>query len=320
MKPTAFTVLGLAALALSAHAQTYPSKPVTLVVPFAPGGSVDVAGRMIAEPLSKTLGQPFVVENRPGAAGNIGHAVVAQAPKDGHTVLVAYSTTVACSPALFPKLTWDSVRDFTPVGMLGVQPLVIAVPDTLPVKTLGEFIAHAKQNPGALNYGSSGVGSQAHISAEMLAQKTGVNMVHVPFKGSGDLMPSLISGRIHMAMVTTSALKPHLGTGRLRAIAVTTMARDASLPDVPTVNESGVPGYEVEGWIGLFVPAGTPAPAVNALADALRQATESSDFRQRGLNAGLPIRHLRPDALAAKVRKELDECSAAVKAAGIKLE
>lgn len=310
----------LLCLAGAAAAQAYPAKPVTLVVGFAPGGSVDQAARLVAEPLARLLGQPFIVENRPGAAATIAHAAVVRAPKDGHSVLVAYNTTNACSPALIPKLAWDPVKDLTPVGMMVASSVVLVVPASLPVKTLPEFIAHLKQRPGQLNYGSSGIGSQAHIIGEMFLQKTGTKMVHVPFKGSGDLMPSLLSGTIQMAFGTTSAFAQQVQAGRLRALAVTGMTRDPLIADVPTANEAGVPGFDIDGWLALFVPAGTPQQAISALADALKRTTEQPEFRQRVKAAGMEVRYQPADAVAAKVRQEIEECTATVRNAGIRLE
>lgn len=301
-------------------AQSYPSKSVTLVVPFAPGGSVDQAGRLIADPLSRLLGQPFVVENRGGAAGTIAHAAMARAPKDGYSILVAYSTTNACSPALYPKLSWDPVKDFTPVGMMAVSPLVLVIHPSVPARTLNELLDHVKKHPGELNYGSSGVGSQAHIAGEMFQQRTETKMVHVPFKGSGDLMPSLLNGTIQMAFATTSAVLQQVQAGRLKVLAVAGMTRDSTMPEVPTVNESGVSGFDVEGWVGLFVPTGTPSQVTARLTDALQRATANTEFRQRVKTAGLETQFLATDAVAAKVRKDIEECTTTIRNAGIKLE
>lgn len=301
-------------------AQSYPSKPVSLIVPFAPGGAVDQAGRLIAEPLSRLLGQPFVVENRPGAAGVIAHGAVARAPKDGYSVLVAYSTTNACSPGLYSKLAWDPVKDFTPIGMMAVSSVMITVPAALPVKTLRDFVSYVKQHPGEINYGSAGVGSQAHIVAEMFAQKTGLKMVHVPYKGSGDLMPGLLSGTIQMAVATPVSIMQQVNAGKLKALAVTSMSRDPAMPDVPTVDEAAVPGFDSEAWVGLFVPAGTPAPVAAKLADALKRATELPDFRQRITAAGFQPRYLAPEPMGAKLRSEIAECTTTARNAGIRLD
>lgn len=313
----AAALLGAAGLA---GAQAWPAKPVTLVVPFAPGGSVDHAGRILAEPLGRLLGQPVVVDNRAGAAGTIGYGAVARASKDGYTILVGYNATNACSQALFPKLAWDPVKDFTPIGMMTVASVAIAVPAALPVQTLPEFITYLKQNPGKFNYGSSGIGSQAHVVGEMFLQKTGTKMVHVPFKGAGDLMPSLLSGTIQMAVATGSAILPQVAAGKLKALAVTGMTRDPLLPNVPTANEAGVPGFDVEGWYALFAPAGTPPEALAKLTDALRRVTEQADYRQRAAAAGMEVRYAPPDGVAAKLARETQECTATVRAAGIRLD
>lgn len=303
-----------------AQSQAWPAKPVTVLVPFPPGGAVDASARFLTEPLTRLLGQAVVVDNRAGAAGNIGYGVVARAPKDGHTVLMGYSATTACSPALYPNLGWDPLKDFAPVAMVAVSSLVLTVPPDFPAKTLPEFLAHAKKHPGEINYGTSGVGSLAHIASEMVAQQGGVKMVHVPFNGTGDLMPSLLSGRIQLSLQGPPAVKQHVQNGKLKALAVTSATRDPILPEVPTVSESGLPGYAVEGWMGLFVPAGTPAATIAKLADAVKRATEQPEVRQRAQAAGVDVRYLGPDAMAARVKKDIDECRATIKEANIKLE
>jgi tripartite-type tricarboxylate transporter receptor subunit TctC len=315
------TLLATAVLCASvaAGAQSWPTKPVTLMVPFAPGGSVDQAGRLMADSLTRILGQPFVVDNRPGAAGNIAYAMVARAPKDGSSVLVTYSATTSCSPALYHKLNWDPVKDLTPVGMVMVSSVVFAVPASLPVNTLPEFVAYLKQHPGELNFGSSGIGSQAHIVGEMFQQETGTKIVHVPFKGSGDLMPSLLSGRIQMAVATPSAVLPFLQAGKLKALAVTSSSRDPILPQVPTATELGIPVVN-EGWIGLALPAGTPSQVISRLSVALKSMTDSPEFRQHAKAAGLEVQYLAPEATAARVRKDIADCGTAVRQAGITLD
>jgi tripartite-type tricarboxylate transporter receptor subunit TctC len=303
-----------------AAAQSWPSKTVTILVPFPPGGAVDASARFLGEPLTKVLGESVVIENRAGAAGNIGYGVVARAPKDGHTLLMGYSATTACSPALYPNLGWDPVKDFAPVAMVAVSSLVLTVPSNSPANTLPEFLAYAKLHPGEINYGTSGVGSLAHIASEMIAQQGGVKMVHVPFKGTGDLMPSLLAGRIQLSLQGPPAVKQFVQNGRLKALAVTSAARDPIMPDVPTASESGLPGFAVEGWMGLFVPAGTPSATIAKLSDAVKRATEEPEVRQRAHTVGVDVRYLGPEAMAARVRKDIEDCRKTIRSANIRLE
>lgn len=321
--PLQRTVLVAAALLCAsacAVAQSWPARPVTLLVPFPPGGAVDASARFLTEPLGKLLGQAVVVDNRAGAAGNIGYGIVARAPRDGHTVLVGYSATTACSPALYPNLTWDPLRDFAPVAMVAVSSLVLTVPANFPAKTLPEFFAYAKQHPGEINYGTSGVGSLAHIATEMIAQQSGTKLVHVPFKGTGDLMPSLLSGQIQLSLQGPPAIRQHVQSGKLKALAVTSAARDPILPDVPAASEAGLPGFAVEGWMGLFVPAGTPAATIAKLSEAVKRATDQPEVRERAQGAGVDVRYLGPDAMAARVRKDIEDCRNTIRSANIKLE
>lgn len=317
-KNAAASALVFAAAAVCA--QAYPNKPVTLVVPFPSGGFVDGSGRLVSESLGKLLGQSVVVDNRPGAAGNIGYSYVARAPKDGYTLLVAYSSTHACNPALFSNLTWDPNKDFAPIGMVTVAPMLMAINASVPVNTLQEFIAYLKANPGKVNYGSSGSGSLAHIAGEMFQSRTGTKITHVPYKGTGPLLTDLIGGQIQFAFASPPALMPHVRSGKLKALGITSLKPDSTLPDVRTAHESGMPGFEVEGWVGLFAPAGTPAPVLDKLADATRRMIEQPDFQQRASAGGYEIRYVGAAALASKVKAEVESCAATVRSAHIKLD
>jgi tripartite-type tricarboxylate transporter receptor subunit TctC len=305
---------------ISAGAQSYPARPVTMVVPFAPGGAVDVSARLIAEPMGKLLGQQVIVDNRAGASGNIGYAVVARAPKDGYSVLVGYSSTHACNPVLYSNLTWDPQKDFMPIGMFAVSTLLITLNPSVPARTLPELIAYMKANPNKISYGSSGMGSLVHITGEIFQQKTGTKMVHVPYKGQGQVLTDLLSGQVQLTFGGPPTVMQYVQTGKLRAIATTSLTRLPSLPDVPTANESGVAGMEVEGWMGLFVPAGTPPQAVATLVDALKRSTERPDIQQRTRATGLEPGFLGPEGVVARVRREADECKTVVRNAGIRLE
>jgi tripartite-type tricarboxylate transporter receptor subunit TctC len=300
-------------------AQSYPNKPVTLIMPFSPGAAADATARTIADALTKTLGQQFIVDNRPGAAGTIAYGLVARGPKDGYRILVAYSATTACSPALYPELTWNPEKDFIPIGMFATSPLVIAVSASLPVTTLGEFVEYIRKHPGEVNYGTSGIGSMAHLAAEQLQQKTRTEMTHIPFKGSGEVLPNLLSGVVQAVLTAPPSIKSQVQAGRLKALAITSHSRDPSMPEVPTVGEAGIPGVEFEAWYGLFAPAGTPKQVVDALADGLKRATDSPAYRQQAKVLGVEVLYNGPEATAARVRHDLQECTATVRNAGIKL-
>jgi tripartite-type tricarboxylate transporter receptor subunit TctC len=300
-------------------AQQFPTKPITIVVPFVTGGQMDLSARIVSEPMSKILGQPVIVENRSGASGNIAYRLMARAPKDGYSLLVGYSGTHACNPALFSNLGWEP-KDFVPIGMLTISSHVIVVHPSVPANNLRELIAYAKQNPGKINYASGGIGALSHIGPMRIQQLTQTEMVHVPYKGAGEVVSDLIGGRVQMFVTTPPSVMQHVNAGRLRAIAVTGMTRMPSMPDVPTANESGLPGFELEAWASLFAPAGTPPDVIARLSDAVRRSVDLPESRQRAAGAGLEIRLVGPDAMAAQVKKDIDICSTAVRTAGIKAE
>jgi tripartite-type tricarboxylate transporter receptor subunit TctC len=251
-------------VATLAHAQDYPSRPIRVIVPFSPGGAVDGPMRLIAQELGKRLGQPVVVENKPGAGATIGSDVAAKSPPDGYTLLLA-SQTNAISATLYSKLPFDPVEDFTPVTLIGREPGVVVVNPAVPAKTLQEFIAYVKAHPGEVNYASSGNGSGQHLFAALLASKTGMKMNHVPYRGSGQATTDLLSGVVAMAIPGTAGMVGHIKAGKLRPLAVTGAKRSPQLPDVPTVMESGVPDYEAYVWMGLLAPKGTPSAIVERL-------------------------------------------------------
>lgn len=322
MKSTWKAALTAAVLtvATAAGAQTYPTQSVTLVVPFAPGAALDTTGRMVAESLSEFLGQSVVVENRPGAAGNIGYSSVAKAPNDGYTVLLGYSATSACSPSLYPDLGWNPVKDFRPIAGIVRNVLMLTVHLSVPANTLPEFVEYLKQHPGEINYGSAGIGSLSHIAAEEFARATGTEMTHVPYKGAGELMADFLSGTLQFALLGASPIRQHVDSGKIKALAVAGMSRDRTLPDVPTTEEMGVPGFKAEGWIGLFVPAGTPNEVVEKLANGMEQVAGSVAFSERVVESGLEVQYFGPEAMASRVLQDLDECSDAIERAGITRE
>jgi len=277
-----------AALALAgpASAQDYPARPIRVIVPFSPGGAVDGPMRLIAQELGKRLGQPVIVENKPGAGATIGSDIVAKAPADGYTLLLA-SQTNAISATLYAKLPFDPIDDFTPVTLIGREPGVVVVNPAVPAKSLQEFIAYVKQHPGEVNYASSGNGSGQHLFAALLASRTGMKMNHVPYRGSGQATTDLLSGVVAMAIPGTAGMVGHIKAGKLRALAVTGANRSPLLPDVPTVAESGVPGYAPYVWMGLLAPKGTPPAIIERLNRDVVAVLGEDQVKRFMANAGI---------------------------------
>ena len=311
----------LAALALSANswAQTYPSKPVTLVVPNPPGGVVDTSARLLSEPLARLLGQPVVIENKGGASGNIAYQQVALAPKDGHTLLISYSAYHVGNPALFSKLPWAQ-KDFVPVALLTAATNVIAVHPSVPATTLKEFISYTKANPGKLNFASQGNGSLSHVGTALLEQTTGMAMTHVPYKGSGPAIQDVLAGQVQVFMTTPPSVMQHVQAGKLKAFAVTGKNRHPGLPTVPTTAEAGLPGFELEAWVALFAPAGTPAAVVQLLTDKVKAALATPDAKVVAERTGIEIRYLGPEALGVLVQSETAYWTDVIKAKNIRAD
>jgi len=272
----------------AAHAEDYPSRSIRVVVPFSPGGAVDGPMRLIAQELGKRLGQAVVVENKPGAGATIGTDVVAKAPPDGYTLLLA-SQTNAISATLYSKLPFDPIGDFTPITLIGREPGVVVVNPAVPAKSLQAFIAYVKAHPGEVNFASSCNGSGQHLFAALLASKTGMKMNHVPYRGSGQATTDLLSGVVSMAIPGTAGMVGHIKAGRLRALAVTGATRSPQLPDVPTVMESGVPGYEAYVWMGLLAPKGTPPAIVERLNREVVAVLGEDTVKRYMANAGIEI-------------------------------
>ena len=268
IRKTIATLLGAAmfpiATLASAQAPTYPDKPIRIVVPFPVGGVADTFGREIGRKVTESWGQPVIIDNRPGAGGNIGADIVAKSPPDGYTLLLA-SQTNAISAALYPKLSFDPIGDFVPISLIGREPGVIVVHPALPVRTLKEFIAYVKERPGQIDYASSGNGSGQHLFAAMLASMADLNMNHIPYRGSGQATTDLLAGQVQMSIPGLAGMLGHIKAGKLRPLAVTGARRAPQLPDVPTVGEAAVPGYEAYVWMGLLAPKGTPAAVVDKL-------------------------------------------------------
>ncbi len=321
MKRRSLMTLGAASLASFAtgtFAQAkYPQRPVTLVVPTPPGGSTDFTARLIVEPLTRALGQPVIVDNKPGASGNIGNQFVARAKADGYTLLVAYSGYQVGNPHLFKDAGWDPIKDFTPVAMVTRAPQVVAIHHALPVNSLQEFIAYAKKNPGKLNYASSGNGSIQHIAGELFKQLTGTFITHIPYRGSGPAVQDLLAGTVDLHITTPASVVSHIKTGRLRALAVTSPKRLASLPDVPTATEAGLKGYDLDSWFALYAPAGTPPAVVQQLNAEVNKILQMPEVRKKAEDSGTSVEAFTPAQLGEFTRKELDYWGGVIKSAKI---
>ena len=298
----------------------YPQRAITLVVPTAPGGTTDFTARLIVDPLSRALGQPVIVDNKPGASGNIGNQFVARAKPDGYTLLVSYSGYHVGNPHLFKQAGWDPIKDFTPVAMMTRAPQVIAASPRLPANNLKELIAYAKAHPGKLNYASSGNGSIQHIAGELFKQLTGTFITHIPYKGSGPAVQDLMGGQVDLFITTPAGVVSQIQTGRLKGIAVTSRQRLSSLPHVPTATESGLKGYELDSWFALYAPAGTPAEIVQQLNAEVGKILASPDARKKAEDSGTAVEQMTPQQLAEFTKRELDHWGRVIQGAKITLE
>jgi tripartite-type tricarboxylate transporter receptor subunit TctC len=299
--------------------QQYPTRTIRIILPTGPGGSVDHGARILAEKLRERLGQSVVVENRAGANTIIGTAAVAKAPPDGYTLLFVSSSHVLV-PLVVSKLPYDPIRDFAPVGTMAYTPYVMVTHPSLPVNSVQQFIAYAKSKPGALNYGSSGVGLGSHIAAEVFSTMTGTRMQHVPYKSGGQVVSELAGGQVQVSWNSVGAVAPLVKAGKLRALAVSADSRVPMLPDVPTFSEAGVPQFQERVWLGLFAPAGTPKPIVNKLSDEMARILRSPDVRKTLEMQGLVPFISTPESFSQQVRTETASLAPVVNAANIKLE
>jgi tripartite-type tricarboxylate transporter receptor subunit TctC len=312
-------LLALCALAGTAFAQDYPTRPIRVIVPFSPGGAVDGPMRVIAQEMSRHLGQAVAVENKPGAGATIGSDLVAHAPPDGYTLLLA-SQTNAIAGAMYKELKYDPVNDFEPISLIGREPGVLVVNPSIPVRTFQEFVAYAKAHPGELDFASSGNGSGQHLFAALLWSQTGLKLNHVPYKGSGQATTDLLGGRIAVSIPGTAGMVGHIRSGKLIALAVTGAKRSPQLPDVPTLQEAGVQGYEAYVWMGLLAPKGTPAPIVDKLYGAVISALEADDVKGYMDNAGIEIVGSTPKEFGAFFRQERDLWGRVVRETGAKID
>ena len=303
-----------------AGAQSYPSKPIHLIVPFPPGGGNDTVARAIAQQVGPDLGQALVIDNRPGAGGSVGAELAAKAPADGYTLFLAGVGSHAVNPNLHRKLPYDAIKDFTPITLIASAPSVLVVNPSVPAKTVAEFTAYAKANPGKLNYASNGNGSAAQLAAAMYEWMAGVKMVHVPYKGIAPAMTDLLAGETQLMFGTIVALVPHIQAGKLRAIAVTSRKRSSLLTEVPTLAESGLPDYEAGSWYGILAPAGTPRDIVQRLNTSIVKAIREPEVAKRLVQEGAEPIGSTPDEFGAHIKSEIARVGRVVREARIKIE
>jgi tripartite-type tricarboxylate transporter receptor subunit TctC len=319
---TAF-IAGLAALtsaASAALAADYPVRPVTLVVAFTPGGPSDVLSRIVGRKLEQLLGQPFVIENRPGAGGNVAAEQVARAGADGHTLLMGNNSILATNAALYKKINFDPEADFAPISLIGSQANILVVNPQLPVRTMAELIAYAKANPGKVNYGSSGYGAAAHLAAELFKAEAKVDIVHVPYKGAAPALQDLIAGHVQMMFATAASVVPHIQSGQVRALAVTTLKRTAVFPELATVDELGLKGFDATTWHGLVAPSRTPKDVITTLHRATVSALGDATVRKALADLGVDIVGSTPEEFSAYIKAEIPKWTAIVKASGATLD
>ena len=307
------------ALPQHAFAQSYPSKPIKFVVGFAPGGATDVVGRLMAKKIGDALGQPIIIENRAGGSSNIGAEVVVRAAPDGYTFYVC-AITSAINVSLFPKLPFDFAKDFEPVALFANVPNILVVHPAVPAKTVKELIDYARANPGKLSYASSGAGTSIHLSAELFKMLTKVDMVHIPYKGSAPAMTDMIGGQVQVMFDNMPSALPHVKAGKLRALAVTSAQRSLSAPDVPTMGEAGVPGFDVQSWCGIVAPKGTPKDIITRLNAESVKALATADIKERFLDLGAVPAPMSPEAFGDFIRAEIIRWGEVVKASGAKVE
>lgn len=310
----------VAAQTSAASSDGFPNRPIRLIVPFATGGVTDTSGRVIAEALGKRLGQQVVVDNRPGASGNIGTSAVVTAAPDGYTLLLAFDGTMVINPHVFAKVPFDTLKDFSPIGRIGDAVLILVAHPGVKASTLQEVIALSKATPGGLSYGTSGIGGTPHIAGELLNQRTGAQLQHVPYKGGGQAITDAIGGSIPLVYTAVAGAQAHVKGGRLKAIAVSSTTRSSSLPDVPTFIEAGVPDFVSSSWVGILAPARTPAAIVRRLNTELNAVLADPAIRERLAVLGIDPSPGTPEQFLEDMRRDLAKYGPVVKAAGIKVE
>jgi len=316
-----FFALALTLACAGASAQSYPTKPIRLVVPYPPGGPLATIARAMGQKLTEAWHQPVVVDNRAGAGGNIGADLVAKSPADGYTLLMGAVATHAINPALYSKIPYDAIKDFAPVALVAQVPNILVVNPAVPAKSVRELIALARAKPGYLNFGSGSTGSTGHLAGELFNTMAGVQMVHIPYKGAAPAMADLLAGQVQLMFDNLANALPNVKAGRLRALAVTTLARSPAMPDLPTIAESGLPGFDLTTWFGLMVPAGTPPEIVARLNAEIVRALNAKDMRERLQKMGAePLANNTPEHFAAFIRTEAAKYAKVVKDSGAKVD
>ena len=310
---------GVAAAATADPAAGYPNRPIRIIVAYTPAGTTDILARLIGQKMSEKWGQSVIVENRPGANGNIGTEIAARATPDGYTILMGTAATHSINNTLYPKLTWHAQRDFEPISLVAVVPNLMVVNNALPVKSVKDLIAYAKANPGKLTFGSPGIGATAHLSMELFQTLTGTSMVHVPYKGSAGVLADVTGGQIQLTMDNIPVYLPQARAGKIRALAVSSPKRAAAAPDIPTVAES-VPGFEAVSWFGLVAPAKTPKAIVAKLSDETRRILKLPDVNERIVALGAQPAGGTPEEYAAFIRSEIAKWQKVIRSAGVKIE
>lgn len=314
---------GVAALGVvnsPAHAQSFPTKPITLVLGFAPGGPSDVMARIFSRKMEEVLKQPVVIDNRPGAGGSVAGSYVARAAPDGYTVLLGTGSLLAINVSLYKNLGYDPVKDFAPISKLGSQTNVLYVHPSVQAKTLAELITVTNANPGKYNFASGGIGTPAHLAGELLKIRAKADITHVPFKGTGPALQNVIAGHVQLAFNPPPPLMPHIKSGAIRAIAVSTLKRSTALPDVPTIDESGYPGFEATTWHGMVAPAGTPKAVIETLHKAFTTALNDPEVKRQLTNLGVDVETSTPEEFGAYIKAETPKWAEIIKVSGAKVE
>jgi len=304
----------------AAQVQSYPTRTIRMIVAYPPGGGTDIVGRLVAQKLTDSLGQTVLVDNRGGATGNIGTELAAKSPPDGYTVLMGNVAPNAINVSLFKQLPYDPVKDFAPVSLVAITPNILVVHPALPVRTVKDLLALARAKPGTLNYPSAGIGSSSHLAGELLRSLAKVDIVHVPYKGGGPALIDLLSGQMQIMFATMPAAMPHVKTGKLRPVAVTTDKRSQTLPELPTIAEAGVKGYEASTWYGLLAPAGTPQPVIARLHDEVVRVLKTPDMREKFASQGFEPAGTTPAEFAAYIKAEIAKWGKVIRDAGIRAD
>ena len=315
------SVLMLFAFAVpQAHAQAYPSKAIRFVVPYPAGGPLDTVARLLAAKVSESVKQPVIVDNKPGAGGNIGAEIVAKSPPDGYTIVMGALATHAINPTLYKSIPYDPIRDFTPITQVAATPNILVVHPSVPAANVREFIAYAKANPGKLSFGSGSIGSGGHLAGELFKTMAGVDMVHVPYKGAAPAMQDLIGGQIHLMFDNLASALTQVRAGKVRALAVTTAKRTALASEFPTIAESGLPGFDIETWFGVLAPAGIPREALDRLHAEFAKALAAPDVREKMVHLGAEPIGNKPEEFAAYIKAEAEKYAKVIRASGAKVD